>query len=232
MLHTPRKHSYTRCLIPFCPRTHHYSGWLEWLLGLNRWTLFFQLLNPVVSSSTQLQAFGLGPNSDLFLEFFHFSNLKFLYSRKILTIMCHYSHCLVLQLPFCLLETQRDSWAVNPLAFPPPSCSPPLAAVFWFIAQTLCCHTFNDLGPQSLPFSCPCPFICSSSKIQPWFHFCSAYPEALRVNQHFQAVWSAFCVALASPVSYPIARVVFSNLYHFPQLWSLPLWSSTLKRLS
>ena len=173
-----------------------------------------------------------GPNSDLFLEFFHFSNLKFLYSRKILTIMCHHSHCLVLQLPFCLLETQRDSWAVNPLAFSPPSCSPPLAAVFWFTAQTLCCHTFNDLGPQSLPFSCPCPFICSSSKVQPWFHFCSAYPEALRVNQHFQAVWSAFCVALASPVSYPIARVVFSNLYHFPQLWSLPLWSSTLKRLS
>ena len=173
-----------------------------------------------------------GPNSDLSLEFFHFSNLKFLYPRKILTIMCHHSHCLVLQLPFCLLETQRDSWAVNPLAFSPPSCSPPLAAVFWFTAQTLCCHTFNDLGPQSLPFSCPCPFICSSSEVQPWFHFWCAYPEALRVNQHFQAVWSAFCVALASPVSYPIARVVFSNLYHFPQLWSLPLWSSTLKRLS
>lgn len=208
--------------------------WMTWMtLGLEQMDIVLSASPPsgIVFHSTS-GIWSQGPNSDLSLEFFHFSNLKFLYPRKILTIMCHHSCCLVLQLPFCLLETQRDSWAVDPLAFSPPSCSPPLTAVFWFTAQTLCCHAFIDSGPQSLPFSCPCPFICSSSKVQPWFHFCSTYPEALRVNQHFQAVWSAFCVALASPVSYPIARVVFSNLYHFLQLWSLHLWSSTLKRLS
>ena len=208
--------------------------WMTWMtFGLEQMDIVLPASQPsgIFFHSTS-GIWSQGPNSDLCLEFFHFSDLKFLYPRKILTIMCHHSHCLVLQLPFCLLETQRDSWAVHPLAFSPPSCSPPLAAVFWFTAQTLRCHAFIDPGPQSLPFSCPCPFIGSSSKVQPWFHLCSAYPEALRVNQHFQAVWSAFCVALASPVSYPIARVVFSNLYHFPQLWSLPLWSSTLKRLS
>lgn len=50
-----------------------------------------------------------GHISDLSLEFLHFSNLKSLYPRKVLTAMCHHPTCLVLQLPFHLLETQRGS---------------------------------------------------------------------------------------------------------------------------
>lgn len=129
-LHTPRKHSYTRRLIPFPPQdaSLFWMTWMDVVLSASqRNGIFFRSTSGIWSQ---------GHISDLSLEFLHFSNLKSLYARKTLTTVCQYSSCLVLQLPFHLLETQRGSWAVDPWVFSPPSCSPP---------SHLCC---SDARPR------------------------------------------------------------------------------------
>ena len=136
MLHIPESIHIPDAWFPFYPRTHHYSGWLEWLLGWTDGRCSFSF-----SSQWHLLPFNFrhlvsGHISDLSLEFLHFLNLKSLYPRKVLTAMCQHPTCLVLQLPFLLLETQRGSWAVHPSASSPSSCSPP---------SRLCC---SDTRPR------------------------------------------------------------------------------------
>lgn len=192
-LHTPRKHSYTRRLIPFPPQdaSLFWMTWMDVVLSASqRNGIFFRSTSGIWSQ---------GHISDLSLEFLHFSNLKSLYARKTdHSVPIFQLPCSPAPLPLAGDSARlMSSWSLG--LFPTFLLASLSPLLFWCTAQTLGCHTLIGPDPQSLPLSCPCPFICSSSKVQSWFHFCSAYPEAPRVNQHLQAVWSAFCVALASP---------------------------------
>ena len=132
-----RKHSYTRCLLPFLPQDSSLF-WMTWMTsGLEQMDVVLSAsqANGIFFHSTS-GIWSQGHISDLSLEFLHFSNLKSFYPRKVLTAMCHHPTCLVLQLPFRLLETQRDSWAVHPSVSSPSSCSPP---------SRLCC---SDMRPR------------------------------------------------------------------------------------
>ena len=87
-LHTPRKHSYTRRLIPFPPQdaSLFWMTWMDVVLSASqRNGIFFRSTSGIWSQ---------GHISDLSLEFLHFSNLKSLYARKTLTTVCQYSSCL------------------------------------------------------------------------------------------------------------------------------------------
>ena len=75
-LHTPRKHSYTRRLIPFPPQdaSLFWMTWMDVVLSASqRNGIFFRSTSGIWSQ---------GHISDLSLEFLHFSNLKSLYARK------------------------------------------------------------------------------------------------------------------------------------------------------